>query len=104
MPPTHRHETVGPQEVLSVELPNGIGVVHIRTGAKDVRTGNPAVEIEVVSDTLDTPAEDGRYYGSRFDSMADTIRLIGYLPEGPDSDRSCGCGGTGTHGIDHKEN
>lgn len=76
----HRYETVGRKEVLSVELPDGIGVVHIRTGARDARTGNPAVEVQVVSDTLDTPAEDGRYYATRFDSMTDTVRLVGHTP------------------------
>jgi hypothetical protein len=98
---THRYETIGPREVLSVELPDGIGVVHIRTGYRDTLTGNPNVEIQVVSDTLDTPAEDGRYYESRYDQMTETIRLIGHLPKDPDSERTCGCGGVGRHGIDH---
>lgn len=100
---THRYETIGPKEVLSVELPSGIGVVHIRTGYRDTRTGNPCVEVEVVSNTPDTPAEDGRYYESRIDLSTDTVRLIGYPPKDPDSERTCGCGGTGIHGVDHSE-
>jgi hypothetical protein len=102
MPRTYRYETIGPKEVLSVALPNGIGVVHIRTGSVEGRTGDPVVAVEVVSETLDTPAADGRYYESRFDSMTYTIRLTGRLPDA-DSTRSCGCGGTGIHGVDHED-
>jgi hypothetical protein len=99
---THRYETIGRKEVLSVELPDGIGVVHIRTGSVEGRTGDPVIGIEVASDTLDTPAADGRYYESRFNSVNETLYLIGRLPD-PDSARSCGCGGTGTHGVDHED-
>lgn len=78
---TTRYETVGQHETLSVELPHGIGVVHIRTGEKDVRSGYPMITVEVVSDTLDTPAADGRFYEESYDPMASTVRLIG-RPEG----------------------
>lgn len=74
---TSRYEAMGQHETLSVELPDGIGVIHIRTGEKDVRSGNPRVSVEVVSDTLDTPAADGRFYEETYDPMASTIRLIG---------------------------
>lgn len=73
----HRYETVGAQEVLAVELPNGIGMVRIRTGERDARSGNPRIAVEVVSDTLDTPAQDGRVYEATYDSMQETVYLIG---------------------------
>jgi len=72
-----RYETIGQDETLSIELPDGIGAVHIRTGETDVRSGNPRISIEVVSDTLDRAADDGRYYESSYDSMTETIHLIG---------------------------
>jgi hypothetical protein len=75
---TNRYETIGQHETLSVELPDGIGMVRIRTGEKDARTGYPRIAIEVVSDSLDTPADDGRYYASRFDQMQDTVYLVGH--------------------------
>lgn len=74
---TSRYETIGEHETLTVELPHGIGVVRIRTGEKDVRSGNPRVAVEIVSDTLDSPAEDGRYYECRYDPMQDTVYLVG---------------------------
>lgn len=77
----HRHETMGAHETMFVELPDGIGVVRIRTGEKDVRSGYPRVSVEVVSDTVDTPAADGRFYEETYDPMASTVRLIG-RPEG----------------------
>lgn len=81
MPRTTRYEAIGAKEILSVELPGGIGVVHIRTGEVQVRTKDPVVAIEVVSDTLDTPADDGRYYEAHYDSMQETVRLVGRLPQ-----------------------
>lgn len=81
MPRTNRYETIGHEETLSVELPNGIGVVHIRTGNVEGRTGDPVVAVEVVSDTLDTPATDGRNYEQYYDSMHSTVRLVGRLPK-----------------------
>lgn len=81
MPRTTRYDTIGENETLSVELPNGIGVVHIRTAMVDVRSGNPAIVVEVNSDSLDTPAKDGRFYEERYDSMRSTITLIGYPPK-----------------------
>ena len=78
---TTRYNQVGPAEELHIELPDGIGVVHIRTGEKDVRSGYPRVSVEVVSDTLDTPAADGRFYEETYDPMTSTVRLIG-RPEG----------------------
>lgn len=81
MPRTNRYETIGREETLSVELPDGIGVVHIRTDNVEGRTGDPVVAVEVVSDSLDTPATDGRYYEAHYDSMQETIRLVGRLPK-----------------------
>jgi hypothetical protein len=74
---TYRYETIGGKEVLAVELPDGIGMVRIRTGERDTRTGYPRIAVEVVSDTLDTPATDGRFYESVYDSMQETIYLVG---------------------------
>lgn len=64
-----------------VRLPDGIGYVEIQTGKRDIRSGNPMILVEVVSDTLDTPAADGRFYEESHDSMTSTVRLIG-RPEG----------------------
>ncbi len=74
----NRYETLGEAETLSVELPHGIGTVHIRTGNVQGSTGNPVVAIEVVSDALDTPAADGRLYEPLHSQVRDTIYLIGY--------------------------
>lgn len=76
-PRTRRYETIGEREVLTIELPNGIGAVRIRTGERDARTGCPRVAVEVVSDTLDTPADDGRFYEQHYNSMQETVYLIG---------------------------
>lgn len=80
---TNRYETIGEHETLSVELPNGIGVVNIRTGNVQGRTGYPMIAVEVVSDTIDSPANDGRYYEARYSSMHETIYLVGC----PDNDK-----------------
>lgn len=81
-PRTSRYETVGAYETLSVELPDGIGVVHIRThirrGAS--RSINPVIAVEVVSDSLDTPAADGRVYEPELNPAQNTIYLVGYNP------------------------
>lgn len=104
MPRMFRSHQMGEEETFTVDLPNGIGAVHIRTGNVEGATGDPVVAVEVESDTLDTPAEDGRHYSTRFNHMNDTVYLTGRLPSpNPDASRSCGCGGTGTHGIDHQE-
>lgn len=68
-------------ESLKVWLPHGIGYVEIRTGNVEGRTGDPVVAVEVVSDTLDTPATDGRNYEQYYDSMHNTVRLVGRLPK-----------------------
>lgn len=81
MPRTYRYETIGEDETLSVELPHGVGVVHIRTGNVEGRTGDPVVAVEVVSYTLDEPASDGRFYEQHYDSMQSTVRLVGRLPK-----------------------
>jgi hypothetical protein len=81
---THRYETVGTNETLSVELPDGIGVVHIRTGSVQGVTGNPMIAVEVVSDTLDTPAGDSRYYQAEYNSTHETIFLVGH----PDNEQT----------------
>lgn len=75
---TNRYETIGEDETFSVELPDGIGVVHIRTGNVQGRTGYPVVAVEVVSDTIDTPADDGRFYRAEYSSMHETIYLVGH--------------------------
>lgn len=80
MPNRNRYATLNHRETLSVELPNGIGVVHIHADQVEVRTGDPMIVIEVNSDTLDTPAADGRYYETRYDSMRESVFLIGRLP------------------------
>lgn len=76
-PRTGRYETVGERETLCVELPRGIGVVNIRTGLVHGPTGSPMISVEVVSDTLDTPADDGRFYEQHYNSMQETVHLIG---------------------------
>lgn len=76
------YTTIGEHEELSVELPHGIGVVRIRTGNVQGRTGLPVVAVEVVSDTIDRPAEDGRFYMAEYSSMQETVYLVGH----PDSE------------------
>lgn len=79
--PRITHTTIEDGETLTVELPNGIGAVTIRTGNVEGRTGDPVIAVEVVSDTLDEPAEDGRCYETRFNQMNDTVYLTGRLPK-----------------------
>lgn len=71
------YTTIDECETITIELPHGIGSVHIRTGNVEGRTGDPVIAIEVVSDTLDTPAFDGRYYEEKYDPMTSTVRLVG---------------------------
>lgn len=73
----NRYETIGQDETLSVELPDGIGVVHIRTGNVQGRTGYPVIAVEVVSDSLDRPAEDGRLYEQQYSSAHSAIYMVG---------------------------
>lgn len=80
-----RYETVGEHETLSVELPNGVGVVHIRTDDGTTMHGHPIITVELVSDTLDTPAADGRYYLPGISRRPNTMVLTG-LPEDTWSD------------------
>ncbi len=65
-----------------IDLPYGAGYVEISADTH-IKTGNPMFKVEVVSDSLDKPAEDGRLYEQEVDSAYDTIYLIGYPdPEG----------------------
>lgn len=77
----HRYMTVDLGDEMSIELPDGIGVVHIRTGGEQPRTGHPMISVEVVSDSIDTPADDGRFYQAEYSSAHETIYLVGH----PDS-------------------
>jgi hypothetical protein len=74
---TNRYESIGEHETFSVELPDGIGVVHIRTGSVHGPTGFPMVAVEVVSHSVDTPAADGRLYEPQFKPMHNTIFMVG---------------------------
>lgn len=73
---------MSPGESVRVLLPDGIGYVEIRTGNVHGPTGYPVVAIEVVSETLDKPAEDGRMY-EPVGRMHDTVLLVGY----PDNEK-----------------
>lgn len=74
----HKYETIDEDEELHIELPHGIGVVRVRTGNVQGRTGYPVVAVEVVSDTIDRPADDGRFYRADYNSMHETIYLVGH--------------------------
>lgn len=76
---TNRHETMGQDETLSVELPDGIGVVHIRTGNVHGHTGDPVIAVEVVSDARDIPACDGRLYEPVYKPSRTSIVMTGRL-------------------------
>jgi hypothetical protein len=64
-------------QTLSITLPDGIGVVYIRTGLTSSLTGFPKVEVEVVSDAIDIPAQDGHMYEPRHALSQDMIMLLG---------------------------
>jgi hypothetical protein len=73
----HMHADDDPP-VFRVFLPHGIGYVEIRTGNVNGPTGYPVVAVEVVSDALDTPAQDGRTYEPFFNLGQNTIYMVGY--------------------------
>ena len=64
-------------KTLRVLLPDGIGYVEIRTGNVQGSTGYPVVGVEVVSSTIDTPADDGRLYEPTVVAWQNTILLTG---------------------------
>lgn len=98
------YTTLNDGDELTVELPNGVGSVTIRTGNVQGQTGAPVIAVEVANDTEDDrPALDGRTYSTVFSSMNDTVYLRASSRLHPDAVRPCGCGGTGRHGIDHPE-
>lgn len=74
---TKNYAEVGGNELLTVELPDGIGVVQISTGNKHGPTGYPVITVRVVSDALDTPARDGRLYEPRFSLVQNQIVMVG---------------------------
>jgi hypothetical protein len=76
-PRNYRYETIDDNETLSLELPDGIGAVHIRTGNIHGPTGYPVITVEVVSDSLDTPARDGRLYEPQFNGIHNTVYMVG---------------------------
>jgi len=63
-------------ETFRIDLPYGCGYVEIRA-EKHVRSGNPMFTTEVVSDSLDKPALDGRLYEQEIDTPYNAIHLIG---------------------------
>jgi len=65
------------EKVLHVRLPGRIGYVEIRTGLLHGPTGYPTVGVEVVSDTVHTPADDGRIYSAVYTVRDDTVVLVG---------------------------
>jgi hypothetical protein len=65
------------EDTLRVLLPNGIGYVEIRTGNVHGPTGYPVVAAEMVSYSVDTPAEDGRLYEPQFSLGQNTIYMVG---------------------------
>lgn len=98
------YTTLDDGDELTVELPNGVGSVTIRTGNVQGQTGAPVITVEVANDTEDDrPALDGRTYSTVFSHVNDTVYLRASTRLHPDAVRSCGCGGMGRHGIDHEE-
>lgn len=73
--PTKIYE-MSPGESVTVQLPHGIGYVEIRTDGVNGATGWPAIGVDAVSRTTNTPAEDGRLYRPYFDHDCGVV-LIG---------------------------
>lgn len=99
------YTTLNDGDELSVELPNGVGCVTIRTGYVQGPNGLPVISVQVANDAQEDeePALDGRNYRTVFSDTNDTVYLRALNRRNPDTTRPCGCGGTGRHGIDHPE-
>lgn len=99
------YTTLDDGDELTVELPNGVGAVTIRTGNVQGSTGAPVIAVSVVNDAQEDeePALDGRNYRTVFSAANDTVYLRALNRRNPDTTRPCGCGGKGRHGIDHPE-
>jgi hypothetical protein len=63
-------------EAVTVKLPHGIGYVEIRANGVNGPTGYPVIGVEVISQSRNTPAADGRLYEPRFDHDCGVV-LIG---------------------------
>ena len=64
-------------KTMRITLPHGIGYVEIRTGNVHGPTGHPVVAVEVISDSIDTPAQDGRLYEQQCNHSHNTIFMVG---------------------------
>ncbi len=71
------HLVIHDGETLRAHLPHGIGYVEIRTGNVHGPTGYPVVAVEVVSNSIDAPAEDGRLYEPHFKHTHNMIYMVG---------------------------
>lgn len=81
----NEHRTILMHEdepTLRVRLPHGIGYVEIRTGNVHGPTGHPVVAVEVISNSVDTPAQDGRLYEQRCNHSHNMIYMVG-IPADP---------------------
>lgn len=70
--------TLEPGDSAKITLPNGIGYVEIRTSGVNPPTGNPAINVDVVSETTHAVAGDGRNYEPVFTTRYDNVVLVGY--------------------------
>lgn len=65
---------------LRVMLPSGVGYVDIEPGRGGTLANRPVVAVDVVSTTIDTPAQDGRLYEVESSNVHHRLWLTGYSP------------------------